>query len=896
MPIIIERETKRDRMIAVDSLPGAAFTQENGAHQFIITCTRNGEKETLAGTVTGRFIRANGTSILLSNGSISNGSAVLTLEQDCYNVPGRFKLVIFCTNNGVQSVIYAAVGEVQRSKEGTLIDSGEAVPSIDDLLDKIDDCETATAAATAAAAFVPNMIAVDYANLTFPVAAGTPCTKGGYYYIAKTDIATSETWTAAHWTAVKAGDQISDLKNVTNNIEAATLSEAIYATERYNSSDKGRWKIGENNVVEYASDGGSGYSYALKPIVVEPGDVVHITMGSTSSGDGIIFASYENDVYTAVDNDPTPQRIQNFDKYYTVPAGANRIMLTKYGANPAYCNKIVQKTDKTLTEENVAADAQSVGNGLEFFSVTTGIVAIPFTSGYYIRDNYDAGTEISLTPISSESDRNYAVIPAAYGDKFTINATGGSYGRLWCFINADNEIISVASSNAVGSDLIISAPVGTAKLIINAIGEYGLCYKGVSVPSIEKRVSSLENTETIKSYYISEAEDTIQKVRNEITSPALVFAWNTDNHRYSANADGVQNFADMIENTKYLARYIPLDFVLCTGDLTDGNQAQDTTLSRAYGCMAEFMSIGVPYVWAQGNHDTNYYGNVSRTFTLDQCYKAYFTATKRTSYNASELGTDYYIDFDALNTRLVVLNANNVSVDNPDYPDESDNPKKVEYALGASTAQWLTSTAFDTDKNVILALHQSPIKAQLHKRTPAPTNWSGTVDAINAFITGGGNLIMISGHSHVDVAFPFPWLSIMQDCQRFVNTNGESLAPEDADATTGFTGGFIDYKIRNARTSGTYTEDLWSVCVYKPDVNDLSLIRFGAGADRHFHVTPIAPGTVATKLEGTITWSTSDSSVATVSSGVITGVATGNCAILAKDENGNYECWIVNVT
>ena len=51
--------------------------------------------------------------------------------------------------------------------------------------------------------------------------------------------------------------------------------------------------------------------------------------------------------------------------------------------------------------------------------------------------------------------------------------------------------------------------------------------------------------------------------------------------------------------------------------------------------------------------------------------------------------------------------------------------------------------------------------------------------------------------------------------------------------------------------------------------------------------------TLNTKLTGTITWSTSDSNVATVSDGVVTNIGIGKCAILAKDEVGNYECWIV---
>ena len=46
----------------------------------------------------------------------------------------------------------------------------------------------------------PDLITVDYSDLTFPVAAGTMCYHSGLLYKANNDIETSEAWTAAHWT------------------------------------------------------------------------------------------------------------------------------------------------------------------------------------------------------------------------------------------------------------------------------------------------------------------------------------------------------------------------------------------------------------------------------------------------------------------------------------------------------------------------------------------------------------------------------------------------------------------------------------------------------------------------------------------------------------------------
>lgn len=148
--IVINKTAFLDAPITVDSLHGMTFTNESGAHQFVISAMQGGNPLALTGGVSARFMRANNTTILLT-GSVTGGKAVITLHQDCYNVPGRFQLAIFNTVSGTTTCIYAAIGTVQRTVAGELIDSGEAVPDISDLLAQIDACEQATAAANAAA-------------------------------------------------------------------------------------------------------------------------------------------------------------------------------------------------------------------------------------------------------------------------------------------------------------------------------------------------------------------------------------------------------------------------------------------------------------------------------------------------------------------------------------------------------------------------------------------------------------------------------------------------------------------------------------------------------------------------------------------------------------------------
>ena len=96
------------------------------------------------------------------------------------------------------------------------------------------DANAAATAADTAASNVAGAIATPYANLTFPVSNGTYCSYNGSMYVANTDIATSEAWTAAHWTNTNSGKEISEnvgaLKSALNALGLSVVNGEICIT------------------------------------------------------------------------------------------------------------------------------------------------------------------------------------------------------------------------------------------------------------------------------------------------------------------------------------------------------------------------------------------------------------------------------------------------------------------------------------------------------------------------------------------------------------------------------------------------------------------------------------------------------------------------------------------
>lgn len=391
----------------------------------------------------------------------------------------------------------------------------------------------------------------------------------------------------------------------------------------------------------------------------------------------------------------------------------------------------------------------------------------------------------------------------------------------------------------------------------------------------DKNGNEILDYPVVQSCYATELADTIVKARGLITEPCLVFPVVTDIHRYSS---APQTFDKMIANVTRFCENVKCDFLANLGDLIDGNTTQANSLSYAYDAAKKFQRIGVPYLFVEGNHDNNPYNSAGSlqgdVFDISQVFKAFYAGVQGVDFHIAENGTDWFIDFHGLGVRVVGLNACNVK-------------KAKNYAYGDTTATWLANVALDTDYTVLLLEHLTSTASQVWNNCHG-TNATNVNNALKAFVNGGGELVNLSGHSHLDLAFVTPWLSVMFAAQKFENFSPTSAGYQAIS-------GYIDVMGNPSRTQETASEDCWTVCILKPHSMELDTIRFGAGVDRYFHYDPIAPTTLTSRLSG-VTWSSSDTGVATVSGGVVTGVASGTCAILAKDSAGNYEAWTVKVT
>ena len=145
--------TDLDRGVRMTMLRNALFVGDQDAHRFIVSCFRSTSRQPVDLTgagVTGYFIRADQSTVVI-DGKVEDNCAVLTLPAACYAKQGRFSLVIKASMSGVIHTILWAEGAVSVSHTGTIIDPGEVVPTLDELLAQIEAMQIATNNANQAA-------------------------------------------------------------------------------------------------------------------------------------------------------------------------------------------------------------------------------------------------------------------------------------------------------------------------------------------------------------------------------------------------------------------------------------------------------------------------------------------------------------------------------------------------------------------------------------------------------------------------------------------------------------------------------------------------------------------------------------------------------------------------
>lgn len=504
-----------------------------------------------------------------------------------------------------------------------------------------------------------------------------------------------------------------------------------------------------------------------------------------------------------------------------------------------------------------------------------------FAQGGYSRNgNKLSSSYASRYLIQGEyASRNTKTIYTTSNDyKITVHAF---YNNAWVGFLADENTFSHVSTDLVyWADAIDFAalrkkyPLYEFKVEITTAA----MASGTNTPIYPHEAKYVEYVEygfSIPSYYEDEMNKTISSVRDAVNEPSLVFPLVTDIHFLSkSNISTLFNI--YIGNVKYFSNKVPCDFIINLGDITDGDIEASETVRRNKYILEQFASVNAPYCIAIGNHDTNDYG--TGNLTGGETFTAYLSNTKGVVFDTQndDYHFNFYKDYDNLGIRLLVLDAN--------YLDT--------YRYASSTANWLTNVALDTDNIVLLCEHLSSIGNQNWRGT-TPTYGNDVTTALQSFVNGGGTLVQLCGHSHADYYFNTPWLTVFSGCQK---TEQVDTTTSDFLAITGNIGGNAGI-IAPTRTLGTVTEDLWSVCVLKPLSKEIDFIRFGAGVDRYFHFekTVVSDTQTLTTVLDTVTWTTSDSSVATVSSGTVTAAGSGVCQITATDADGNFETWTVSV-
>ena len=458
--------------------------------------------------------------------------------------------------------------------------------------------------------------------------------------------------------------------------------------------------------------------------------------------------------------------------------------------------------------------------------------------------------------------------------------------------NVSREDGSIASSNYLHSDyidisqfpkLITSAESGSAfngfyKADKTFIGPFSIVAgsdKIIEIPSeaMYMRVSAGNDTyasvmkfrtleyvasDALPDYWFGNVADKCAAVKNHMNAIGKkgdTFVFVTDVHWYRN-----QQFSPKL--IRYLLNHLNINLVALGGDLiTEGTK--NAEIEESLKCVKAFRFTDILTLIAFGNHDNNSnQTDASQRLDTNAIYSLFFKEFENSVEFMTDTEFSFYYDKPANKTRYIFL----------DMGDD-----------GVSKA----FTAYEPFRDTLLSTpsgYKIVIVAHIIDYGTFTSSLGQMIDAYNArttvtvnsvvcdFSSGAGTILLcLGGHRHFDAETATP--------------GGVPITLTDCDAML---------SQASSQTAGTITEQCFDVVSVDYTNNIAYYERVGRGKGRILHLTPVqAPATLTTSLSGTITWSSSDDSIATVTNGAVTRVSTGT-AIIKADNGVMAEIWVCN--
>jgi len=359
--------------VKVHYLDGSLFSHNSNGNRIGVHVFNNGEPVTLSGTVSGYVVTADGSTVPCT-GTRSGNSASILIPAAAYQ-PGAVFITLFITDGTTVTTLASVSTSVLTARTNNQIDPGSVVT------DWTQTVNAAMQSVETAAENLGGIIAVPYANITYPVPLGKYTYYEGNLYRCISPIATSESFTAAHWTQVRLGDDVSDLKSAITNFKSDITRREFalntYIDTKFNITERLNQYI--NGVGSYQSSNGyNSYEFQAEEQteIYFSGTFAYLTMAVYSatpiSSDTIIGSRMKESTIPTEENP------------YTVDVG-NYVVITVYSDPLAFYSDYRNYQIEESALGSVYASAFRVNTQYDTdFSLTAKLGKYTGSNGAYI--------------------------------------------------------------------------------------------------------------------------------------------------------------------------------------------------------------------------------------------------------------------------------------------------------------------------------------------------------------------------------------------------------------------------------------------------------------------------------------------------------------------------------